>query len=191
MRRSHRCRRVLRVAGRRRRSRPSPRKPSRSRPSLTWQQEFGDDPHEALRKISPDDQRYPEVVAWANAKDQATLNAFPKEPPVEAAPEVPAEDPAIAQITGALSSMGIRTPDWQSAVDSIGRRLGVPNLGRGNPADIVAFLRENGVAVPEPAQRKSVAPPVEAPAELRTGSVLHDRDAAAGCRCACSAAASS
>ena len=156
-----------------------------------WQEEFGPDANEALRRMPTTDQRYPEVVAWANAQDQARLDQFPKEPPVEAAPEeepeeiapeeAPPDDQAIEQIQAALSSMGIPTKgSLSAALNAVGRRLGVPNLAGGNPADIVAFLRENGVSVPEPGQRESVVeeevveepPPLSAAEQARLDAEL-------------------
>ena len=133
---------------------------------LPWQQEFGDDPHQALRKMRPDDPRYPEVVEWANAKDKATLDQFPPapaeaapEPAAPAAPEAaPTDDVQVTQqIIETLQSMGIPTKgSLSAALNSIGRRLGAPNLSKASPADVLAFLRENGVSVPGPQQRESV-----------------------------------
>ena len=134
-----------------------------------WQEEFGPDANEALRRMPQDDPRYPEVVAWANAQDQARLDQFPPEP-VEAAPEevaapeeiAPEEAPtddvqATQQIDSALQSMGVPTKgSLSAALNSIGRRLGAPNLSKAAPADVLAFLRENGVSVPEVEQRESV-----------------------------------
>ena len=142
-----------------------------------WREEFGPDPDEALLRMAPDDPRRPEVQTWSEAKAewakmqaeraqeaQQPVEVEPEPEVIEAEPVVEQtdEEAATQEIIDILTSMGISSKgSLSAALNSVGRRLGVKNLSKGSPTDILAFLRENGVSTRPQIQRESIPPEPE------------------------------
>ncbi|MET0720002.1 MAG: hypothetical protein ABWY64_04070, partial [Tardiphaga sp.] len=135
-----------------------------------WQEEFGPDPHEALRRMPETDPRYPEVVAWANAKDQATLDQFPEEP--AAAEAAPAAEPAPAAPQQPAGVAFVMTRQMRQDLADLGYpRDAVKQMTPQQAHDLITagtrYAAPEVVAEPEPVQRESIVEEevIEAPVE--------------------------